>query len=220
VGTVAYQTYAPMLGTPLPAAALQTGDVDIAQFKNVSVAVEDRTGPMLDVLRQADASFRAVPTVYRQKVTSYRASGGFRVDFLTPNEGRDTDKPQHLLALQTDAQPLRFLDFLIHDPQPAVLLHGAGIYVNVPAPERFAVHKLIVSRRRKVDAAKRDKDVRQAEALIEVLLERRPHELRAAWDEAYARGVEWRRLLREAVELLSVDVRARLSRHIDPSVER
>jgi hypothetical protein len=220
VGTVAYQTYAPMLGTPLPAAALQTGDVDIAQFKNVSVAVEDRTGPMLDVLRQADASFRAVPTVYRQKVTSYRASGGFRVDFLTPNEGRDTDKPQHLLALQTDAQPLRFLDFLIHDPQPAVLLHGAGIYVNVPAPERFAIHKLIVSRRRKVDAAKRDKDVRQAEALIEVLLERRPHELRAAWDEAYARGVEWRRLLREAVELLSVDVRARLSRHVDPSVER
>jgi hypothetical protein len=37
VGTVAYQTYPAMLGVKLPIAALQTGDIDIAQFKNVSV---------------------------------------------------------------------------------------------------------------------------------------------------------------------------------------
>ena len=64
VGTVAYQTYSAMLGTKLPLAALQTGDVDIAQFKNVSVAVEDQTPPVLDVLKQADKSFRPVPTLH------------------------------------------------------------------------------------------------------------------------------------------------------------
>src|SRR6266550_169816 len=60
VGTVAYQTYAAMLGIRPPLASLQTEDIDIAQFKNVSVAVEDRTPPMLAVLQQVDKTFRAV----------------------------------------------------------------------------------------------------------------------------------------------------------------
>lgn len=203
VGTVAYQTYSAMLGTKLPLAALQTGDVDIAQFRNVSVAVGDQTPPVLDVLKQADKTFRAVPSMHRQQVTSYRAKGGFRVDFLTPNEGPDTDKPQRLPALQTDAQALRFLDFLIRDPDPAVLLYGAGVYVNVPAPQRYAVHKLIVSRRRREGAAKRDKDLHQAEALLAFLVQKRPHDLKAAWDEAYKRGKEWRKLLQEGATQLS-----------------
>ena len=46
-------------------------------------------------------------------------------------------KPHALPALQTDAQPLRFLDYLIHEPGPAVTLHDAGIYVQVPSPARF-----------------------------------------------------------------------------------
>ena len=195
VGTVAYQTYSAMLGSKLPISILQTGDVDIAQFKNVSVAVNDQTPPVLDVLKEADKTFRAVPTIHGEQVTSYAAKGGLRVDFLTPNEGPDTDKPQRLPALQTDAQPLRFLDYLIRDPEPAVILHGAGVYVNVPAPQRFAVHKLMIARRRREGAAKRDKDVRQAEALLSLLLKKRRHELKSAWQEAYKRGKEWRRLL-------------------------
>src|SRR5215467_14278052 len=98
---------------------------------------------------------------------------GFRVGFLTPNEGSDSDAPQHLQALGTDAQPLRFLDFLIHDPVPAVLLHGCGVLVRVPSPERYAIHKLIVSRRRHAGAAKSDKDLQQAEALLGALWRRR-----------------------------------------------
>ena len=125
---------------------------------------------MLDVLKEVDKTFRRAPhLVDGRRVTSHVAKGGLRVDFLTPNEGRETGKPQALPALQTDAQPLRFLDFLIHDPEPAVILHGAGIHVQVPAPARYAIHKLIVSQRRPDGAAKRDKDLRQASALLEVL---------------------------------------------------
>lgn len=207
VGTVAYQTYSSMLGSKLPLSILQTGDVDIAQFKNVSVAVADQTPPVLDVLKDADKTFRAVPTVHGEQVTSYAAKGGLRVDFLTPNEGADTDKPQRLPTLQTDAQPLRFLDYLIRDPEPAVLLNGPGVYVNVPAPQRFAVHKLMIARRRREGAAKRDKDVRQAEALLSLLLKKRRHELKSAWEEAYKRGKEWRRLLDEGLDDLTPPVR-------------
>jgi hypothetical protein len=48
VGTVAYQTYSAMLSVRLPAGALQTADIDIAQFKNVSVAIGDSTPPATD----------------------------------------------------------------------------------------------------------------------------------------------------------------------------
>ncbi len=207
VGTVAYQTYSAMLGQKLHVSIMQTGDVDIAQFKNISVAVNDQTSPVLDVLRQADKTFRPVPTIHGDQITSYAAKGGLRVDFLTPNEGPDTDKPQRLPALQTDAQPLRFLDYLIRDPEPAVILHGAGIYVNVPAPQRFAVHKLMIARRRPEGAAKRDKDVRQAATLLPLLLKKRRHELRSAWEEAYNRGREWRRLLKEGLDDLPTQTR-------------
>ncbi len=204
VGTVAYQTYSAMLGSKLPISILQTGDVDIAQFKDVSVAVSDRTPPMLEVLKQADKTFRPVPTMHGEKVTSYAAKGGLRVDFLTPNKGADTDKPQRLPALQTDAQPLRFLDFLIHEPEPAVIFHGPGIYVNVPSPHRYAVHKLMIARRRREGTAKRDKDLQQAEALLVLLAQKRPHELMSAWQEAYKRGKEWQRLLREGAGQLAL----------------
>lgn len=200
VGTVAFQTYQAMLGVRLPTAPVQTGDVDIAQFKTVSVAVEDSTPPVLDVLKEVDKTFRPIPhLVDGRRVTSYTANGGMRVDFLTPNEGGETGEPQSLPALQTDAQPLRFLDYLIYEPEPAVIMHDAGIYVQVPAPARFAVHKLILSRRRREGEGKRGKDIKQAETLLRALADMRPHDLKQAWDEARKRGPKWRQLLDEGL---------------------
>jgi hypothetical protein len=42
----------------------------------------------------------------------------------------------------------------------------------------------------------------QARALLDVLAERRPHELRTAWAEAFARGKTWQRLMGEGLGLL------------------
>lgn len=208
VGTVAYQTYSAMLGVRLPAASLQTGDIDIAQFRDVSVAIGDSTPPVLDTLKRVDKTFRAIPHIVDgRRVTSYASKGGLRVDFLTPNEGPETGKPQTLPALGTDAQPLRFLAFLIHEPEPAVILHNAGILVQVPSPPRYAVHKLIVSRRRREGAAKRDKDLQQAAILLEALAQKRPYELRSAWQEAYEKGPVWRQLLTEALGQIPPAVR-------------
>jgi hypothetical protein len=204
VGTVAYQTYPGMLGVRFPHSSLQTGDVDIAQFREVSVAVEESTEPMLDVLKAIDKTFHDVanPTDSRHS-SSYVAGDGFRVDFLTPARGRAGDKPRVLPAFRTDAQPLRFLDYLIYEPEPAVILHNSGICVQVPAPQRYAVHKLIVSQRRAEGSAKRDKDIQQAEALLGALVEKRPFELQHAWREAYERGPKWRELLAAGIGKIS-----------------
>jgi len=94
------------------------------------------------------------------------------------------------------AQPLRFLDFLIYEPIRTVMLHKNGVVVTVPAPERFAVHKLIVASRRRADDngfLKRTKDVKQAELLVEVLGSvRRQADLAIAFSEAWKRGPSWR----------------------------
>jgi len=208
IGTVAYQVYPAMLGVRLPGALLQTNDVDVAQFASVSIATGDETPTMTHVLKSADKTFREIPNVSGHGLaTSYVAKGGIRVDFVTPNEGPDTDAPQLLPALKTNAQPLRFLDFLIRDPAPAVVLHASGIYVHVPAPERYAVHKLILSLYRPAAIAKRDKDLRQAERLIEALAERRPGELKDVWEEAYERGPHWRKYLLEGMRNLAPHAR-------------
>lgn len=208
VGTAAYQTYSAMLGAKLPISTLQTGDVDIAQFKSVSVAVGEKTPPVLEVLKEVDKTFRPVPHIHEEhNATSYTNKKGFRVDFLTPNEGADTDVPQPLPAFQTDAEPLRFLDFLIHNPEQAVILHDAGILVFVPGPERYAVHKLIISRRRPAGTAKQEKDLQQAAALLDLLAQKRPYELKDVWKEAIQRGKRWRQLLTEGLSQVPADIR-------------
>ncbi|WP_430642065.1 GSU2403 family nucleotidyltransferase fold protein [Bradyrhizobium ivorense] len=103
--------------------------------------------------------------------------------FSRSHQGRETARPQKLSALNADAEPLRFLDFLIRDPEPTVILHGAGIYVHVPAPSRYAVHKLIIFPRRQT-VLQSAKDLQQAEALLAALAEIRPRELKSAWEDA------------------------------------
>ena len=60
--------------------------------------------------------------------------------------------------------------------------------VQVPRPERYAVHKLIVADRRTtgVDRLKSIKDREQAAFLIEALAQDRPDELKEAFAEARA----------------------------------
>jgi hypothetical protein len=214
VGTVAYQTYAAMLGVRLPEAMVETNDIDVAQFADVSAALGDTTRPMVEILRELDPTFRPVPHIDPHRAASYIAASGLRIDFLTPNRGGDTERAQNLPALKTDAQPLRFLDFLIREPEPAILLHGAGVLVSVPAPHRYALHKLIVARRRREGDPKREKDLLQAQGLLDALVRRRPHELRAAWAEAFGRGKTWRRLLGEGLGLLHPAIRDHVLRTV------
>lgn len=203
VGTMAYQCYPAMLGLRLKQAQLITSDVDVAQFLSISVALGDRMDDPLTVLRTVDPSFGPAPSLREQDPPhSYLGSGALKVEFLTPNRGADRDASTHLPALQTRAQPLGFLDFLIYEATPAVLLHADGVLVNVPRPERFAVHKLILAPRRTAAEAKSAKDLRQAAELLTWLAEFRPQDLEDAWQEARERGPTWRELLTEGFSQL------------------
>jgi hypothetical protein len=210
VGTTAYGVYGPMLGVRLPRSSLQTLDLDIAQFRAVSMAIakDDQTLRLLDLLQRSDPSFRSIPHVRKAAATtSYINDDNVRVDVLTENRGPESEAPTALPAIGAHAQPLRFMDFLIRDELQAVVLHDAGVLVNVPAPERFALHKLIVAQRRTADPAKADKDVEQAAALLRVLVARRHGALRAAWQEASSRGAKWQELLANGLGMVEPTIR-------------
>lgn len=212
IGTLAYQTYGPMLGVRLPLGATRTHDIDISQAPDVSVMIEDELDkPLLDVLHGVDDSFRPVsPPLAENRATSYIAASGMRVDLIATHRGPESDLPVRLPALGTDAQPLRFLDFLIYDAIAAVVLYGAGILVSVPAPERYALHKLLVARRRTSGHPKIEKDMAEAASLIEVLADARPDDLAQCWKEMRARGSKWRKYADEATRLLPPHAREKL----------
>lgn len=118
------------------------------------------------------------------------------------------------------AQPLRFLDFLIRDPVRAVVLHGAGISVNVPAPARFSVHKLIIASRRLVSddgTAKSRKDRLQAATLMKTMIAQHQNEAIAdAFMEVWDRGPAWR----EAIEASLRQIDAKDLEFICPGIAR
>jgi hypothetical protein len=201
IGTIAYQTYGTVLGYRLTGTALQTGDIDLAQFHSISTAVEDSIPSILDILHGVDESFRPAASFNdKAGTTRFEARSGLRVEFLTPNRGSDdhVGKPAKMPALGgASAEPLRFLDFLIHEPVRTVLLYKGGIPVLVPDPARFAVHKLIVAHRRPAGSQKARKDLGQSDQLIEALATTgRRDQLHEALAEARSRGPAWR----EAIE--------------------
>lgn len=218
IGTVAFQCYSAVLGMRLPNTALQTADADFAQFHSISAAVGDALPPILDVLRKVDPTFREIPhqTDSRQS-TKFTSRSGYKVEFLTPNTGSDqhSGKPSAMPALGgAAAEPLRFLDFLIHQPVRATLLHASGIPILVPAPERYAVHKLIVGSRRRADTegtAKSRKDRLQAQILMQALIDsRQAAALADTFMEAWDRGEAWREAITTSLSTMEKSLREKL----------
>ena len=211
VGTLAYQMYPALLGVKLPATALQTGDLDIAQDYGISVALNDQIEvDFLECLRGVSGSFQAVSNIFDPTTAaSYVSDGQFRVDVLTTNRGAPARGLAKLPSLKSQATPLRFLDYLLRDPVPAAALHRTGVLVAIPKPERYAIHKLIVAAERGTDNPKSAKDVLQAESLILALVQqRRAEDLTEVYAEAAARGAGWKQRLAKSARLLSPEAQA------------
>ncbi|MEO0882763.1 MAG: GSU2403 family nucleotidyltransferase fold protein [Pseudomonadota bacterium] len=201
VGTHAFRLYDFELGLRLASGAIAiTADVDVASFQKLSLVVEDQTEPELPEVLDA-LGLSPIESLHRGKPVRWRLPGSdFVLDFLAPSF-EENESPQKLNALGVWAQGLHFLNFLIRDPIPAVALYREGVLLQIPAPERYAIHKLIVSsRRRGPGRAKATKDLTQARLLIEALSEQRPAELKVAYKEARDTGPAWREALDVALK--------------------
>ncbi|WP_265500906.1 nucleotidyltransferase family protein [Paracoccus beibuensis] len=192
VGTHAFRLYEGELNLRLSLEqTAQTDDLDIASFERLSLALEDAAAPPVQQVL-ADFDFAPAPSLQPGRTWRWRqTAGNALVEFLTPSFGEEGLRD--LPALGVQAQALHHLNYLIADPIPAAIPYRSGVLVQVPRPERYAVHKLIVAdRRRAEDRMKSAKDRAQAAYLIEALSQDRPDDLAEALDDARARGPRWR----------------------------
>jgi hypothetical protein len=210
VGSHAFNAIGNMLGVQWNAEAARTQDIDIAGSDRISVGIRGVVGNLEQALLGADQRFIPVPPLNpRHASTSFRIRGvEIRVDLLTPMTGKPDGGPIRLHGLNAMAEPVRFLDYLLDDVQLGVLLGGVGVLVNLPAPGRYTLNKLAVSQRRPpAMQAKAAKDVRQADALIEVLRESRPGDLLLAADAAKAMPAKFLTQVRAGADHLSAEMR-------------
>jgi len=214
VGTIAFRAYANMLGVRWSGNAT-TQEVDVAADNRMTLALPRPKEPihLRQVILDSGMGFFEVPALdRRQPSTSFKVRRkDFRIDVLTPMHGREARQPVKIAAFDTYAQPMRYMDILLEDVQPAVLLHGHGIMINVPSPARFAMHKCVVSQMRPAaDAIRARKDIQQADELFRVLVDNRPGDLVLARDAAEKAGSEFLARYRAGMKLLPDDIRQAL----------
>ena len=200
VGTHAYRLYALELGVRLRGLYEATQDVDIAAFEQLSLAVDDKVDPSLGEALGA-LNMEPAPSLHQMRPTRWITKGGGAViDFLAPSFTEE-EGPVRLEAFEGWAQGLHFLNYLIAEPIHAVALYLEGILVQIPRPERYAVHKLIVAqRRKKSERLKAQKDLDQAQDLIEALAVDRPEDLEDALETATEAGPKWRQAIEVSLE--------------------
>lgn len=195
IGTQAFGCIGNLLGVKWDETTLATQDVDIAAERSVSIAVPGLTADIPKALESLSMGFFPVPQLnHKQHSTSFAVrKSPMRVDLLTPKTG-PSEAPVYIPRLKAAAHPLSFLDYLIEDPIPGVVINGDAIAVLVPQPLKFGMHKLIVSQIRDVTArAKAHKDLYQAYQILSFFDKERPFELNEAWQKLIARGGAWKK---------------------------
>ncbi len=208
VGTHAFIALGNVLGVKWLQGGATT-DVDFAHAgRNLSVALPaDLQVDVHGALASFERGFIPMVQLAGGAGASYKLTGDpeFQIDFLTSLHRGEGD-PVLVPDLNIALQPLRFMEFSLERVIQAVLIdrNGAAVLVSVPAPERFAIHKLMVAGERAgAQRTKANKDLRQAAALIEHLWQVSPDDLLAAWQDAASRGPGWRRRAREGLAAAS-----------------
>lgn len=160
-------------GLGIKAVPYATEDVDIARPERLALP---ELSPFIDLLRETGIQFFEVPALNRREhPTSFKEGGASRlkVDLLVPSGGDDYPTIA-VPELKAYAKGLPFLRYLLGASQQVPLLSPHGVVlVRVPVPERYAIHKLVVSQLRS-RGSKPAKDLSQAAVLIDAVVERFP----------------------------------------------
>lgn len=195
IGTHAFLAMGNMLGVKW-LSSNTTMDVDFAHAgKNVSIALGANVKISVhDALNSLEMGLLPIAEFSGKTGAQYRnpRDPELRLDFVTPQTR--SGGPVVLPELGLTLECLKFMEFSLVDTTQTVLLAKEGAcIVNIPAPERYAIHKLIVYGERPVnERVKANKDLGQAAAIFKVLFDDGNSDLiRRAWIDAISRGPGW-----------------------------
>jgi hypothetical protein len=196
VGTHAFLALGNMLGVRWSEGA-STLDVDFAHAgRNVSIALP--ASVRIDVhgaLESLEMGLLPIAQFDGHVGAQYRNPNDeeLRIDFVTSTvRGRGAVvMPELNLALE----PLKFMELALEETTQACIVARTGACtVNVPTPERFAVHKLVVQGERPArERTKARKDLLQAGCIASYFLASGLAPVfKATWADVLSRGRGWR----------------------------
>lgn len=117
------------------------------------------------------------------------------VEFLVPEKSRGSSEPYVMPGFGINAQPIRYLSLL---EEKLITVSYRGLAIKVPHPAWFAIHKLIISRRRpEKQASKKENDLIQALAVWDMLITMKEEERIREVVGSIPRG--WRKLMEQAL---------------------
>lgn len=183
------------------AAAYATEDIDIARREGLAFTSLPGKS-FLEMLRDSGIQFVEVPQPdVRLPSSSFKMQGKsrFHVDLLVPSRNSSIGLAE-VPELKAHATTLPFLSWLLAQTTMAALLSSEGAcLVRVPVPERFAIHKLVVSQLRTGRDAKAGKDIHQASILLAVLGEKFTGAIESAVDDLPASAHRYLKRAKPAV---------------------
>lgn len=194
VGTHAFLAYQNMFGIRWNSGAY-TLDIDFAHAgKKLSLAIASNV--VMDTTKAIDSLEMGFIPVASKTTFKKPDEPDLDLDFLT-TRGRTGDEPVFLKSLNLTLQPSKFMELSLEDPVKSTLLVRNGpIVVNIPRPQRFALHKLIVHGERGLDQrTKSTKDLVQAAALLDYLLDHDLDLVKESWLDVSSRGPGWQQRL-------------------------
>lgn len=206
IGTHAFIAFGNSLGVRWGDAS-RTQDIDFAHpGKKVSLLLPNNVEVRTDeAVASLEMGFLPVAGLSGKTGGAYLipSEPDFRLDFLTPLH-RGRDEPYTHPQLHVTLQPLPFMEFSLEAVEQAVLFCDQGaVLVNVPSPERYALHKLVVyGERAGAFRAKSSKDLIQAACLLNFLWDHRRHSLEEALADMLKRGKGWHSRLRQGASAL------------------
>src|SRR6202451_1150933 len=168
LGSHAMYAYEMAAGVQLKAGLLQTEDLDtlLNTKSEIELAGSIRSAGLLGILQDVDKTFKP------QRKRSFRAvnAKGFMVDLIRA----PIDSSGGFTSIGLVAEQLRGLEWLTALPlmtQIVIADNGFPVRFVVPEPRVFALHKLWVSLQPTRDPIKRKRDLRQAEAVVQLALD-------------------------------------------------
>lgn len=195
VGTHAFLAYGNMLGVRWGGQE-RTQDIDFAHAGKALALVlpSDLQVKTDEAIESLNMGFLPVSGLSGRSGGAYLIPNEpeFRLDFLTPLH-RGGGAPYVHPQLNITLQPLPFMEYSLERFEQAVVFGNEGsALVNVPAPERYALHKLLVFGERSGSfRAKSAKDLAQVACLAEYLWDHRREALADALKDLLSRGKGW-----------------------------
>ena len=206
IGTHAFLAMGNLLGVRWTDGAA-TLDVDFAHAgRNVSVALPaDLKIDTHGALESLEMGLLPISQFDGTLGPQYRSRTDqeLRLDFVTSasRDGKAVVMPELNVALE----PLKFMEFSLEGTTQACILgRGGACTVNIPAPERYAIHKLIVYGERPArERTKSRKDLLQAASLAAYFdANGQARAFNYAWRDAVERGKGWKERAMEGKKAL------------------